>query len=395
MDNKRVQYLLNNYLAKTNSAEEERELFSLLESEEYDEQVKECMSSMWNKLHNSYSISEEQSEKILASIFANKKSNIVPIHSHRRKTIIVWAAASLLLIAVSATLFYTVKSGSSRPQSVVQTDDSAPLPADIPPGTDGAILTLADGKQIVLDNAPNGIITSHGHLQVIKKGGQIIYNEKGQPAGEVQYNTMTTRRGKQYQLMLADGSKVWLNAASSIRFPISFPGMERRVEITGEAYLEIAKNPSSPFRVTVNGMEVEVLGTHFNVNAYADEASVNTTLLEGSIKITRGGNTGILTPGQQSQVKQNGEIKWIKNADVEEAVAWKNGRLLFNNTDLKTIMRQVMRWYDLDVVYEGNLSDRFFTADISRNTNLGDLLKVLEQSKIHFKIEGRILTVMP
>jgi ferric-dicitrate binding protein FerR (iron transport regulator) len=272
---------------------------------------------------------------------------------------------------------------------------------DVMPGGNKAILTLANGSQIVLDSAVNGILTHQGNIKVIKlTNGQLVYENAGARADEVLYNTMSTPRGGQYSLILPDGSRVWLNAVSSIRFPTAFLGEERTVEITGEAYFEIAKDPLRPFRVLVNSglkdrrLEVAVLGTHFNINAYKDEATIKTTVLEGSVKVSHGSSHTTIEPGEQTQF-DNGILQIVHDANVTETVAWKDGRFEFKDTDLKTIMRQLMRWYDVDVQYNGNISERYFTADISRNKSLSGVLKMLELSDIDFKLEGNKLTVTP
>jgi len=238
----------------------------------------------------------------------------------------------------------------------------------------------------------NGALAEQQGSKIIKKGTQLIYSGGGANT-EVAFNTMSTPRGRQFQLVLADGSMVWLNAASSIRFPTAFTGKDRKVEVTGEVYFEVAKNPSKPFKVMANGTEIEVLGTHFNIDAY-DEVT-KTTLLEGSVKINTQNKTSFLKPGQQAQIVAGGEIKTSNSVDVEQVMAWKNGRFVFEDADLQTIMSQVSRWYDVDVVYQDKMPKRSFTADISRNTNLSVFLKVLDVSGIHFKIEGKKLLVQP
>jgi transmembrane sensor len=190
---------------------------------------------------------------------------------------------------------------------------------------------------------------------------------------------------------LEDGTGVWLNAASSIKYPTAFTGNERRVEITGEAYFEVAHNADKPFRVTFNEQTVEVLGTHFNINAYADEPAAKTTLLEGKVKLTNKAQSAMLLPGQEAVLVTNGYQ--VKEADLEQAMAWKNGIFYFDNTDVKTIMRQVARWYNVQVEYEGKVTDYKFAGDLRRNTNLANVLQILEQAGIHFRMEGRKLIV--
>jgi ferric-dicitrate binding protein FerR (iron transport regulator) len=193
--------------------------------------------------------------------------------------------------------------------------------------------------------------------------------------------------------VLADGTKVWLNAASSLRFPAAFAGKERIVELNGEGYFEVAKNASMPFHVRVHDMDVQVLGTHFNINAYTDETAMRTTLLEGSVQVSQGEQTQLLTPGQQAAASQNGQIQLADGVDVEEVMAWKNGMFQFQGADLETILRQAARWYDIDVEYKQRISDRF-SGQISKNVNLSQLLKILELTgKVHFEIEGRKIIV--
>jgi transmembrane sensor len=193
---------------------------------------------------------------------------------------------------------------------------------------------------------------------------------------------------------LSDGSKIWLNSASSIRFPVAFNGSERVVEITGEAYFEVAKNPSKPFKVRLNGMEIEVLGTHFNINGYTDEPSIKTTLLEGSLRVTKGNAGVLLTPGQQARLIANGNIELIKNANTEEAVSWIDGYFNFKNASLQTVMRQLSRWYDMDVDFEDKQAQQYFTGDIDKSYNLTQVMKILERSQVRCRIVGKKIVVL-
>lgn len=270
---------------------------------------------------------------------------------------------------------------------------------DKTPGTNGGILTLADGSKIALDSVANGTLATQGNTKISNRQGRIVYNALERGDEPMMFNTITTPKSKQFQLVLADGSGVWLNAASSVRFPTSFNGKERRVEITGEAYFEIAKATKNgspvPFIVTVNGMEIRVLGTHFNVNAYYDEATIKTTLLEGSIIVSTGDEKQLLKPGEQAQLDRNGKFTIWKDIDTDSEIAWKNGYFSFNNADLLSIMRQISRWYNVDIVYEGKLPNRRFGGEISRNTNVSEVLKILEESKIHFRVEEKRIVVLP
>ncbi|WP_183558960.1 FecR family protein [Mucilaginibacter sp. SP1R1] len=266
----------------------------------------------------------------------------------------------------------------------------------IAPGSNKATITLADGSTIVLNGGKTGQLAKQGKVIINKTSdGQITYvgSKANAPVQQTTYNVATTPRGGQFQFILSDGTKVWLNAASSIKYPVEFTGSERRIELTGEAYFEVAHNAKKPFRVVSNGQLVEVLGTHFNINAYADENEVKTTLLEGSVKIVTGGANFLLKPGQQSQLK-NGELN-ITTADIEEATAWKDGLFHFNDANIEGVMKQLSRWYDVNIRYEGQLKERKFSGEISRNVNATQILDVLTFKKIHYRIDGKTIVIMP
>jgi ferric-dicitrate binding protein FerR (iron transport regulator) len=266
---------------------------------------------------------------------------------------------------------------------------------DVSPGGDKATLILADGSTIVLDETQNGTIAQQGNSKIIKLDGKLSYDPTNKNSREIVYNTISTPKGGQYQLELPDGSQVWLNATSSIHFPTSFTGTERRIEITGEAYFEIAKNPNMPFIVTVSNSEVQVLGTHFNINAYNDEDNVKTTLLEGSVRFVNDSSVNILKPGQQAQLTKEGTTKVVSDVNVDNVVAWKNGLFDFENASIETVMRQLSRWYDVEIEYKGKTDD-LFIAEMRRNIKLSDALKALELTgKVKFDIQDKKIIVMP
>jgi transmembrane sensor len=396
MENKRLEYLLNGYLAKTSSPAEENELFSILSSDEYDEQVREYMENAWSRQQNGHAISGEQSERILSSIFAHQDAKIVSINGNTPKKRFIWAAASVAIIAAGLMLFYFLSNPSADKEPVAKTNESHQYKNDVAPGSTGAILKLADGSSIVLDNATDGKLATQGNMQVVKKGGSLNYIEDdGSNDQQISYNTIETPRGRQYQLILEDGTKVWLNAASSIRFPVVFNSSDRRVEITGEVYFEVARDKEKPFRVDANGTTVEVLGTNFNINSYADEETINTTLLEGSVKVSKGDRQKIIIPGQQAQVDGKGEVRTEKNVNVTEVMAWKNNLFSFNNMDIKKLMRQLSRWYDVEVIFKNEMAEPVtFIGGISRTVNLSTVLNILEQTgEVKFDIEGKKIIV--
>ncbi|HZW69216.1 MAG TPA: FecR domain-containing protein, partial [Hanamia sp.] len=266
------------------------------------------------------------------------------------------------------------------------------------PGGNKAILTLANGSQIILSNAQNGALAQQGNTKVVKlDDGKLAYRQDEiTVAPVIEYNTVSTPRGGQYQLTLSDGSKVWLNAASAITFPTAFAGKERKVEIKGEAYFEVTHDASKPFEVTVNGMQVAVLGTHFNINAYDDEGNTKTTLLEGSVKVSKGNLHRIIVPGEQAVINNLSDIINVNNdANLDAVIAWKNGKFYFDHSNIRTVMNQISRWYNVDIEYSGNVS-KIFGGTISRNVSASNVFRILEATGgVHFKIEGKKVIVEP
>lgn len=329
-----------------------------------------------------------QRERMMATINWDGR-NTLKINALKRRNMVRWAAAAAILLFISIGAYFITYHKPVR--QVVQNQIH-----DIAPGSNKAVLTLANGTKIILNDAQNGKLANQGNTTISKKnGGEIIYDaSKAHSAGRsVQYNTMNTPRGGQYHLILADGTNVWLNAASSIKFPTAFTGNDRRVEITGEAYFEVAHNAAKPFRVTSSGQTVEVLGTHFNINAYADEPSVKTTLLEGKVKIRAANNqVRLLQKGQQAVLNPL-EFK-VTPIETEAAIAWKNGLFTFEDDDIQHIMRMISRWYNVDISYSGPPVDDIFSGSISRFSNASEVLKTLQLTgKVHFKIQGRQIIV--
>lgn len=335
---------------------------------------------------------KEMIEKMYSDIRKSigKKGKIIPVS---RRYSWLAAAASVVLLLIAGIWFWSNNPGKEKQMSGVVEQNSKVT--DIHPGGNKATLTLADGSTIILDSANNGNITRQGNVTVIKlDDGQLSYHPSDNANAEVVYNTIATPRGGQYQVVLADGSKVWLNAASSITFPTSFPGKEREVKVTGEAYFEVVHNAAKPFRVSVGDMKVEVLGTHFNVNAYEDEGEIKTTLLEGSVNVSVGSRSVRITPGEEARIRShNDNIEIGKGVNVDEVIAWKNGLFQFDQANIQTIMRQIARWYDVDVEFRGIISKETFTGIVSRNSNVSLVLEIMKQAGIKFKIEGRKIIV--
>lgn len=321
------------------------------------------------------------------SAHINNSRLITPANT--RKLPLRWLVAAVILMVCSIGLYNHYKAIPAE-QTVKATPKN-----DIAPGGNKATLILADGSKLVLDEVKNGRVAKQGESLVEKKhSGLLSYltNNEGAETAPVTYNTITTPRGGQYNVILADGTEVWLNAASSLKFPTSFTGKEREVELTGEAYFEVAKNKAMPFHVTAAGQTVEVLGTHFNVNAYTDENGIKTTLLEGSVKVSKAGLQVVIKPGQQA-LFNNSAVNVTDGVDIDEVMAWKNGKFYFNNADIQTVMRQVSRWYNVDIEYAGKIPEDHFTGKFSKNMTAANALKVLEFTGVNFKIEGRKIIV--
>ena len=310
----------------------------------------------------------------------------------------VWAAAcATLLLAAGAYLWHKPAAKAGIVKNVDHPKKK------ILPGKNGAVLTLADGSTVSLDSLGSGKIASQNGADIIVRQGKLTYSIGENAGSEIAYNTLTTPIGRQFHFQLPDGTEVWLNAASSIHYPTVFNGSERTVEMTGEAYFEVANNPARPFRVNVNQTaRIQVLGTHFNVNAYGNEPVIKTTLLEGSIQFHAGADLKqekqmvTLRPGQQSQLAIGTHRLAVENdVETENVIAWKNGLFNFNDASIRDVMNQLERWYDIRVSYEKNVPSIRFYGKMTKNIPLDDLLLILERSKVHFQIDGKRLIVQP
>lgn len=381
MEDKRINELAAKWMEGTITEEEKKEFLSWYNEFEGDLVVPE-----------NFATSEEELGERMFHVITNKQKIPGNIIAKSKHLIMTMAAASL----IAAICFIALHSPQqkSKPLAAEKTSKKTGKPTDVAPGGNKAILILGDGSTLVLDAVNNGMIATEKNIQIRKlKDGQIDYSFIGNKQETVTYNTLSTPRGGQYSITLSDGSKVWLNSSSSLRFPTSFNKNEREVVLTGEGYFEVAKNPSQPFRVKVNEMEVEVLGTHFNVMAYDDEAATRTTLLEGLVRIRKNAKTAMLQPGQQVEVRPGGNIGRIKEANIEETIAWKNGLFHFNGASIEVIMRQMARWYDIEVAYEGEVSEHF-NGVISKNVGIAKVFEMLQLTgAVHFRIEGKKIFV--
>lgn len=388
----RLSYLFDQYVGDSASAEELEELKLILNDPSYDETAKNYLLSLLRSTEPMAVGSEDRLQAVLRRIKEKQPTlrRTPEPYSHRSPVIRRWWAVAALLIGTAVTVWLFARIRTTEPVVAGR----HPLVHDRAPGRNVAVLTLADGSSITLDSAHNGLLTQQGAASVTKSGdGALAYQATNGEKKIAVYNTLTTPRGGQYRLLLPDGSQVWLNAASSISYPTAFTGSERSVTITGEAYFEIAANAAMPFRVHVNApqgqKDIRVLGTHFNVKAYADETTVTTTLLEGSVELAG----TVLKPGEAGQWRADGTMQVDPHADLEQAIAWKNGMFHFEGADVAEVMRQISRWYDVDVVFKGKLPDAKFEGEIPRNSHLTEVFRILQLSNVHFTVEDKKVIV--
>jgi transmembrane sensor len=355
-----------------NKDPENKKLLDMLESEELLQADLDYIDSIqvnkaWDKV-----IAQTNQQT-----FSDKLAHIIRI----------WKYAAILIVALAVGIgYYYQRHNTPKISRVGQYKN------DIAPGTEGAILTLANGLKVTLSGAHGKAQNANG-LNYDEQGfvSCVLGNGRIRKAG---YNTITAPLGYTYKLILPDGSRVWLNSSSSIKFPVVFGNDERHVYLTGEAYFEVAKNKHKPFRVSANNAVVQVLGTHFNVKAYKDETALKATLLEGSIKIVKGNESRLIVPGQQASINNNSTDISVNDANIDESIAWKNDRFLFDSEDIKSVMQQLARWYNVQVEYEGAVPEFHFSGGISRKNNISQILKMLELTGgVHFEIEGRKVTV--
>lgn len=323
-------------------------------------------------------------DRLADNILQADRPKVVPMRKWSR----IAAAAVVLALIGAGSYFFQQQHTSHKIPVVAQR-----VHTDIPPGGNKAMLTLADGTEISLDSAANGQVAQQAGTQVIKSAaGQLVYRSTKKTTNTaLLFNKISTPRGGQYQLTLPDSTRVWLNAASTLRYPAAFTGSSRKVQLTGEAYFEIAKNADMPFTVQVEELEVQVLGTHFNVMAYNDEAQIKTTLLEGAVKV----NNKRLTPGQGAHFNRSTGTLDVQEVDTEEAIAWKNGFIQLEGNDLPAVMRQIARWYNVDIIYKGTVPAHF-KGIIPRNVPVSQVLKMMALTgEVHFEMNEHQIIVSP
>lgn len=394
MNELRLMYLYRQYIANRCSAEELLELEELLKIQDNEPVISDLLENTWDDLdmNTAKDISQSQADQVYHSIIKTRARRKSPY-----KFWTIGIAATLLLCLGIGLIIYRSHKPQLLRKTAIQTEK--PKVQDFMPGKNKAVLTLSNGNEVVLDDTQSGKIASQGSVTISKlNDGQIAYTpanaDTKNTSEAIPSNTLTIPKGGQYQLTLPDGTHVYLNAASSLTFPTKFAGKERKVTLSGEAYFEVAKNPKIPFIINVNNkQQIQVLGTHFNVEAYTDERVINTTLLEGSVKILYKNKETLLKPGQVA-INNMGPNLNIAAADLEETIAWKNGLFSFNNENITSVMKKISRWYDVDIVFKGDMENVNFLGNYSRTKSLANLLKniqLMEQVKI--SIEGRRITV--
>lgn len=379
MQEKEIQDLFHRYMQGAATPNEEQALKDVLRGQQ-DDQLLQLLQQEWNALQTpdarfaGYDV-DASWQKIVG-----EPRPLARVYSMRKWS---WAAAAAVVLLGGAG-YFLAKPKPVAPAEVVSFTDVAP-------GGTKATLTLADGSVVTLDSAGNQVLQQAG-TTVTQQGGELVYDENGAMA-DITYNTLQTPRGGIFRITLQDGTRVWLNAASALRYPTAFNGKERVVEITGEAYFEVARDARRPFKVQVGDKsDIQVLGTTFNVHNYADETVSSTTLLSGAIRVSAGGQTVTLEPGQQALLAAEG-LEVARDADLGKVIAWKSGAFDFDNVSLQDAMREIARWYDIDVVYENGVPPIYFGGKLPRNISLNDLLAALEVSGVRFRIDGKKLIV--
>ncbi|SFD90072.1 FecR family protein [Chitinophaga sp. CF118] len=375
----RINLLWQRYLDNTCTREELEELLAATDNDE----LRKVMELHWHNSSEQEGIPDATAklEAILANTPKPYKVNWRP-----------YVAAALIIGIIAGIYLYTQSTETKTIGIVNNTPHN--IKTDIQPGSNKAILTLADGSEVPLDSSGSKLL-QQGNTTIRRQPGLLQYASTKEHSATASFNTLSTPRGGQYQIMLPDGTKAWLNAASKLKYPTVFNGKERVVELDGQAYFEIAKSGSQPFKVRVNNTEILVLGTSFDVMAYSDEKTINTTLLQGAVKVVANNNTQLLHPGEQALVAIGAAAIGIKKVNTDDVIAWKNGYFSFRDADLPMVMRQLARWYDVEISYLGAIPQGTFSGEIGKTLSLEQALQILEQTRVHFKIAGRKIEILP
>lgn len=396
MSNPRLNELFRRYYNRQATSQEKQELMQLLVNAE-EQQVADLIASCGHEAKDVQPVLTESTAKDILDKILNPAPVVPKTEKHRSiNTMLtrVLLAASIVLVAAAGIWYSFFSSSTESKKDQPHASTTAPISA---PDANRAVITLADGRKVYLDQAADGTLAVEGDVQVRKlESGEIEYI--GPESGQIVYNTLYNPRGSRViNLILADGTRVWLNSESTLRYPSSFPATARNVEVAGEAYFEVKPEKNRRFSVTyqtpAGEQQVQVLGTSFNIQAYADDPQTTATLLEGQVDII-GAQTIRLKPGEQV-VSGKGSMELVSEVNTAEVTAWKDGYFHFNSADIETILRQTARWYDIDTEYQGKIPTDRYSGKISRDVNLSDFLKMLEYSEVHFRVEGRKIIVLP
>jgi ferric-dicitrate binding protein FerR (iron transport regulator) len=403
MHTKKMAGLILKHLQHTLTADEKTELSSWIDQSaankaRFEEMV--GIESLLNSLHlfEEAELEKKKLDQKLHTPATDPEKTILTTDIRWKQ---VLSIAAIVLVLLAGIVWWQLPASKNQRRVAAVTKKAK----DIPPGTDKAMLTLADGRQVAIGDHAGGMLAEEGKTKIIiETTGVVTYNTPKNAANEKPlYNTIATPRGGQFRVVLSDGTIVWLNAASTLYFPTNFSGKEREVKLTGEGYFEVAKS-TKPFKVAIGppGQPerdkepvVEVLGTAFNMMAYADEPQPTTTLVEGSVRVKTGQAQVLLKPGQQAKINSDNSIRTVEHADIEAATAWKNGLFQFNDNTVEAVLKQIARWYNIEIVYAGNRPSQHFTGSIRRNMNLSGVIQLLELNDVHFRIEGNQLIVQP
>jgi transmembrane sensor len=396
MPDTHIQELLYRFFQGTITPEEKEALATWIEESDDQEGFKTLLAEVWTTFQPPASLVSDHADRLLTEVLnranAERVARLVPFY--KRPWARAAAAAVVLLLGTAG--YWLLMNRPAQPIAV----QAAPARDVAPPNGSHTVLTLAGGRQILLDNAGKGRLADQGGAEVSKTdSGELAYRLTG--TGSAEYNTLSTGSGGLTMLTLSDGTKVWLNSVSSLKYPVAFTGKERTVYMSGEGYFEVAPDKSRPFHVKIDGpagqeRDVQVLGTRFNIMAYGDEAEAKTTLLEGAVKVTASRAEAFLSPGEQAQMPATGTIRIVKDVDPQQVIAWKEGTFDFEEEDIRVIMRQLARWYDVEIDYQGNPPTDLFTAIIRKDNSISQVLRMMEQTRrIHFQIDHKKIIVMP
>ncbi|MGN6802435.1 MAG: FecR family protein [Ginsengibacter sp.] len=399
MGTSRLEDLFDLYVNDNYTLEEEAELMALLKEDENQEKLKSLIGNLIKDTGPEIHLNHERAKAVFDNILLKgnliEKENLRNVVSMKQKLAIYhfWfrVAAILILFIGGLTMYLWLRNSSGSFKAVSIADRQSKV---VLPDANNAILRISDGTSFVLDSMKDGMSLKRGKTTITKEGNEIIYSVSSLNGGnEIVYSTLTTPHADQYQVVLPDGSKVWLNGSSSIYFPSQFESQKREVKITGEAYFEVSKNKNKPFFVEVGKMAVRVLGTHFNINAYGNEGAIKTSLLEGSVKVIETNKTQLLKPGEQAVWNEKEDKITVNHPNMDEVIAWKNGLFEFHDDDIQAIMREISRWYNVRVKYEGEIPSKKYEGKISRNAKLSEVLKILELSDVKFTLRNNEIIV--